>query len=82
MTDYQEHAKMDPEHCHGFEVEDATCVVDIGGDDGFAALRIRHDFTPVSTHDDHGDVGQIAWDIDYLYVKTNRGWKRARLENF
>ena len=38
--------------------------------------------TPVSSEDSFGEKGQFTWDDDYLYVKTNNGWKRTGLENF
>tara|TARA_R110002111_G_scaffold255696_1_gene322083 strand:- start:17755 stop:20058 length:2304 start_codon:yes stop_codon:yes gene_type:complete len=38
--------------------------------------------TPISSEDSFGEKGQFTWDDDYLYVKTNNGWKRTGLENF
>jgi hypothetical protein len=39
-------------------------------------------FTPYGTSDPNGIEGDIAWDINYFYVKTSEGWKRARLETW
>ncbi|MFN3729754.1 MAG: hypothetical protein ACK4XJ_08595 [Fimbriimonadaceae bacterium] len=39
-------------------------------------------FTAYSTNDPRGEVGQIACDDAYLYIKTTRGWKRIHLETF
>ena len=39
-------------------------------------------FTPVNSGDSYGDVGNIAWDDDYVYVKTSNGWKRAALSTW
>jgi len=39
-------------------------------------------FTPANSGDSHGDVGNIAWDDDYVYVKTGNGWKRAQLSSW
>lgn len=39
-------------------------------------------FTPTSTNDDRGMLGDAAWDDNHIYIKTNDGWKRSSLENF
>jgi hypothetical protein len=39
-------------------------------------------YTPNSTNDLNGSIGNITRDDDYLYVKTNNGWKRTNLESF
>ena len=39
-------------------------------------------YTPISTSDPKGIVGDTAWDSNYFYVKTNDGWKRATLETW
>jgi hypothetical protein len=39
-------------------------------------------YTPTSTDDTNGDVGDFAWDDNYFYVKTNDGWKRAAFETW
>ena len=39
-------------------------------------------FTPANSGDSYGDVGNIAWDDDYVYVKTSNGWKRAQLSSW
>jgi len=31
---------------------------------------------------DSGDSGNIVWDDNYIYIKTNSGWKRSALETF
>jgi len=38
--------------------------------------------TPTGTADATGDEGDIAYDDDYIYVKTSAGWKRAALSTF
>ncbi len=45
-------------------------------------LNIATSFTPSSTTGTEGVTGDIAWDDDYIYVKTNVGWKRAGLTSF
>jgi hypothetical protein len=39
-------------------------------------------YTPTSSDDIKGSVGNITRNDDYLYVKTNTGWKRSNLTNF
>ena len=39
-------------------------------------------YTPSSSGDTYGSVGNVTIDDDYLYVKTNNGWKRTTLESF
>jgi hypothetical protein len=50
------------------------------------ALSSKHlilpEFTPTSTNDERGTLGDSVWDDDYIYIKTNGGWKRSSLENF
>ena len=39
-------------------------------------------FTPSSSEDINGNIGNITRDDDYLYVKTNNGWRRSGFESF
>lgn len=39
-------------------------------------------FTPSSSSDSNGNIGDTAWDNDFFYVKTTEGWKRAALETW
>lgn len=39
-------------------------------------------FTPTSSLDTTGEVGQITLDDNYIYVKTSTGWKRISLSSF
>ena len=55
-----------------------TSALDVNGD----AVRIRHARTPRDSSDPMGAVGDISWDEGYVYVKTNAGWRRSRLEAF
>ena len=58
--------------------------VRIAGDDH--SLIIDHPKAPAGSNDAMGEKGQIAWDENYLYVKTQAGpehvWKRAALETW
>ena len=40
------------------------------------------EYTPTSSSDTYGIVGNFTRDENYLYIKTNNSWKRANLENF
>ena len=39
-------------------------------------------YTPSSSNDSYGNIGNITSDDDYLYIKTNNGWKRTSLQSF
>ncbi len=39
-------------------------------------------YTPTSSNDEYGKIGDITKNDDYLYIKTNNGWKRTNLESF
>jgi hypothetical protein len=39
-------------------------------------------YTPTSSNDTNGNVGNITRDENYIYVKCNDGWKRSGLESF
>ena len=39
-------------------------------------------FTPTSSNDENGKIGNITRDDNYLYVKTSSGWRRSNLESF
>jgi hypothetical protein len=67
----------------GVGVYDPKSKLDIKGAHGYNQLRMRKWFTPDGTvKDPRGDAGNLAWDEHYLYIKTNDGWKRAKLETF
>jgi hypothetical protein len=38
--------------------------------------------TPTSSNDSTGSIGELRWDDNYMYMKTNNGWRRANLETF
>jgi hypothetical protein len=39
-------------------------------------------FTPTSTNDNSGNLGEITRDDNYIYIKGNNGWGRSPLETF
>jgi hypothetical protein len=60
-----------------------TARMDVSGSTGYNQLRMRTSFTPKGTATDfNGNAGDIAWDNNYLYVKTSLGWKRTALSTF
>lgn len=59
-----------------------TALLDIDGATGFGQLRLRTTYTPTATGDTNGDVGDVSWDEDYIYIKTSTGWKRSALTTF
>lgn len=39
-------------------------------------------YTPTSSNDTYGNVGNITMDDNHIYIKTTNGWKRSSLESF
>ena len=39
-------------------------------------------YTPVSSVDNYGNLGEVTVDDNYLYIKGNNGWRRLPLELF
>ncbi len=56
-----------------------TASLDVTGTTGYNQLRMRTSFTPTGTSDSRGNIGDFAWDANYVYVKTADGWKRSSL---
>lgn len=46
------------------------------------AFGIRTGFTPTSTADPAGRVGDVSRDDNFIYLKTSIGWKRAALSTW
>jgi trimeric autotransporter adhesin len=42
-------------------------------------INLRPTYTPTTSSDPAGNVGDITWDSSYIYVKTASGWKRSAL---
>ncbi len=43
---------------------------------------MRASYSPTSSADTNGEIGDTAWDNDYFYIKTNAGLKRTGLSSF
>lgn len=56
-----------------------SAKLDIFNTTGYDQLRMRTSYTPSGPTDTNGHTGDIAWDDDYVYIKTSTGWKRAAL---
>lgn len=59
-----------------------TALLDIGNATGYNQFRLRVSYTPTSSSDSNGNIGDIAWDVNYIYVRTASGWKRTTLSDF
>lgn len=59
-----------------------TSTLDLTGITGYNQLRLRTKYTPATTSDPKGEVGDVSWDDNYIYIKTENGWKRTTLESF
>ena len=66
----------------GINNESPTSKLDIIETTGYQQLRLRTSYTPTSTADANGEIGDIAWDDDYIYIKTSIGWRRSTLTSF
>jgi hypothetical protein len=49
---------------------------------GSSAFKITNSYTPTSSADAAGTTGTIAWDENFIYIKTTSGWKRSALTTF
>ncbi|MCS7200901.1 MAG: hypothetical protein NZ822_02000, partial [Patescibacteria group bacterium] len=66
----------------GIRTLSPTSLLHLNGQTGYDQLRLQTPYTPSSSADPNGNVGDIAWDDNYIYVKTNGGWRRFLLETF
>ncbi len=66
----------------GIGTSSPTAKLDVDASSGYNQLRMRTSYTPTGTADSNGNVGDIAWDNSYIYIKTTAGWKRTALEAF
>jgi hypothetical protein len=73
---------------HGMGVDlSSELVIDVNGNwvtnNDFIPNKITLPaYTPSGSTDTNGNLGNVTRDDDYLYIRTNSGWKRTNLENF
>ncbi len=60
--------------------EDATANLQIGGTGTTGTFVYKPSNIPTSSGDTSGSVGEMSWDDDYFYIKTNTGWGRVSLD--
>jgi hypothetical protein len=65
----------------GLNATTPTTTLDIVGPTTAAAFRIRTAYTP-TTSAAAGNIGDISWDTNYLYIYTGAAWKRIALTTF
>lgn len=56
--------------------------LEVDGVNGYNQFRMKKSYTPTATSDPNGSIGDMAWDNNYLYIKTSQGWKRVQLSTF
>lgn len=56
--------------------------LDILATNGYAQLRLRTSYTPTGSADANGNVGDIAWDDSYIYIKNSTQWERLATSPF
>lgn len=66
----------------GIDTPSPTATLDVNGSTGYNQVRMRISYTPTDSLDANGNLGDIAWDDNYIYIKTTVGWKRAALNTF
>jgi hypothetical protein len=64
----------------GTNMTGQTSTIDILGTNGYDQLRLRTSYTPTTSGDTNGNIGDISWDNNYFYIKTNTGWGRINLD--
>jgi hypothetical protein len=74
--------EVDADGKTGVNTYDPTAAMDVYATTGYNQVRMRTSFTPTGTADARGNVGDIAWDNSYMYVKTVAGWKRTALSTW
>lgn len=66
----------------GINTTSPTAQLDVNGSTGYNQIRMRTSFTPANSADANGNIGDVAWDDNFVYVKTSTGWKRTSLSAF
>ncbi len=64
------------------EETNSTILINENGDWEFSPNISIPEYTPSSSEDPKGNVGNICYDDKFYYIKTKEGWKRTSLTNF
>ena len=62
-----------------------TSKLHVNGANGFSQFRLEKPYTPTSSSDANGEVGQVGWDANWTYLKVSTSphvWKRSALSTF
>lgn len=67
----------------GINTSAPTSKLHVIGTNGYNQFRMETSYTPTGSTDSNGNVGDVAWDNNNIYIKTAPGvWKRAGLSTF
>ena len=64
----------------GIGTETPTSRLDISGGTGYNQFRMRTSYSATTSGDTNGSIGDMAWNDNYLYIRTNMGWGRISLD--
>ncbi|UHG91761.1 hypothetical protein [Spirosoma oryzicola] len=79
---YPERMRIDANGNVGIGTQSPTSRMHLKSDTGVDQLRLETRYTPNGSGDANGQPGNITWDGEYLYCKTQYGWRRANLYGF
>jgi hypothetical protein len=77
-----EFARINNNGAWGIGTTANTAALTIHGAAGYDQLCLQTSYTPSGTADINGHQGDIAWDDNFIYIKTSAGWKRSTLTTF
>ncbi|UHG90117.1 hypothetical protein [Spirosoma oryzicola] len=63
-------------------LSNATSMLHLKAANGYQQLRLETKYTPYGPGDPNGEVGQVAWDDTWFYLKTAAGWRRLQLQSW
>ncbi len=61
----------------GINTTTPTDMLHVNGVTGSTQFRLEQSHTPTSSGSTSGNIGSVAWDNNYFYMKTNLGWGRV-----
>ena len=66
----------------GIGTSTPTSKLHVIGTNGYNQFRMETSFSPTGTTDLRGNIGDMAWDNNNIYIKTSAGWKQSTLNTF